>query len=93
MPVPARESSDPGSGRGRRFGAGRTSAGGAALAEGGRLADPVAQEVQLRASDLAVADDLDLLDPRAVNLERPLDADAARDPADRDRSGDPAAVS
>src|SRR5262245_37916738 len=37
-------------------------------------------------------DDLDLLDPRAVDLERPLDADPARDPADRDRAGDPAAA-
>src|SRR6185369_10426171 len=64
----------------------------APLAEGRGLADAIAQEVQLRSPDLAVPDDLDLLDPRAVDLERPLDADAARDPADRDRAGDPAAA-
>src|SRR5688572_2951427 len=38
----------------------------APLAQGGRLADPVAQEVQLGTADLAVADDLDLVDARAV---------------------------
>src|SRR6478609_6895090 len=63
----------------------------AALAERRRgLADPVAQEVQLRAADLAVAEDLDLLDPRAVDLERALDADARGDPADGDRGCDAA---
>src|SRR5262249_29228769 len=40
----------------------------------------------------AVADDLDLLDPRAVDLERPLDAHARGDAADRDRAGDPTAA-
>src|SRR4029079_10901037 len=62
------------------------------LAERRGLADALPEEVQLRPSNLAVADNLDLLDPRAVDLERPLDADAARDPADRDRAGDAAAT-
>ena len=48
----------------------------AALAKGRGLADALAQEVQLRAADLAVAEDLDLVDARAVDLEGPLDADA-----------------
>src|SRR5207237_6809049 len=56
------------------------------------LADTLAEEVQLRPPDLAVTHDLDLLDPRAVDLERPLDADTARDPPDRNRAGDPAAA-
>ena len=63
-----------------------------ALPQGRGLADPLAQEVQLGPANLAVADDLDLLDPRAVDLERPLDADAARDLADGDGAGDPAAA-
>ena len=64
----------------------------ASLAEGGGLADAIAQEVELRPADLAVPDDLDLLDPWAVDLERPLDPDATRDPPDGDRPGDPAAA-
>src|SRR6476620_6330030 len=65
----------------------------AALAKRRRgLAHAIAQEVQLRAADLAVAEDLDLLDPRAVDLERALDPDARRDPADGDRGRDPAAA-
>src|SRR5688572_32910540 len=87
------ESKDPaGSGgvKDRQVGEARRSA--AALAEGGRLADALAQEVQLRAADLAVAQDFDLLDARAVDLERALDAHARRDPAHRDRSGDAAAA-
>src|SRR5436190_20646281 len=63
-----------------------------ALPERGRLADAIAKKVQLGPADLAVPEDLDLLDPRAVDLEGPLDADAARDPADGDRAGDPAAA-
>ena len=62
---------------------------GATLPERGCLADPIAQEVELGPSDLAVADNLDLLDPGAVDLECPLDADAARDLADGDRARDP----
>src|SRR4029079_19792213 len=58
----------------------------------GGLAGPVAQEVQRGSPDLAVTDDLDLLDAGAVDLEGPLDADTARDPADRDRARDPAAA-
>src|SRR5215208_1754067 len=64
----------------------------AAFPERRGLADSLPQEVQLRPSHLAVADDLDLLDPRAVDLERPLNADPARDPANRDRAGDPTAA-
>src|SRR3990170_1963566 len=63
----------------------------AALSQGGRLPDALAQEVQLGTPDLAVTDDLDLLDPRAVDLEGPLHSDAGGDPTNRDRSGDPAA--
>ena len=37
-------------------------------------------------------EDLDLVDPGAVDLERPLNADAARNPPDGDGSGDPAAA-
>ena len=70
---------------------GGPAAGLAALAKRGcGLADAVAKEVQLGAADLAVADDLDLLDPRAVELERALDTDARRDPADRDGGRDAA---
>jgi len=63
----------------------------AALAErGGGLAYAVAQEVQLGAPDLTVPNDLDPLDPRAVDLERALDADARCDPAHGDRGRDAA---
>ena len=65
---------------------------GSALPQGRGLADALAQEVQLGAPGAAVADDLDLLDPRAVDHERPLDADAARDLANGDRPGDAAAA-
>src|SRR5437899_407995 len=54
------------------------------LAERGRLADALAEEVELRPSNLAVPDDLDLLDPGAVDLEGPLDADPAGDPSNGD---------
>ena len=37
-----------------------------------------------------MTNDLDLVDPRAVDLERSLDADAAGDPADGNRASDPA---
>ena len=47
------------------------------------IQDPVAVP-----ADLPVPDDLDPLDPGAVELERPLDADAGRDPPDGDRGGD-----
>src|ERR1035437_9968912 len=62
----------------------------AALAQRGRLADALAQEVELGAAGLAVAHDFDLLDARAVHLEGALDADAAGDPPDGDRAGDAA---
>src|SRR4029079_479414 len=42
------------------------------------LADPAAQVVELRAVDVADRGDLDLLDLRRVERERPLDADAER---------------
>src|SRR4051794_16841607 len=67
-------------------------ASGAALPQRGGLADAIAQEVQLRSTRAPVADDLDLLHARAVDLERPLDADAARDLPNGDRPGDSAAA-
>jgi len=76
--------------RGLGIGEGSASAVRAAFPERGGLADALAQEVELCAAHLAVADDLDLLDARAVDLEGPLDPDARRDPADGDRAGDPA---
>src|SRR5438552_7542580 len=87
-----RNRNDPGGCRGRRMCREPELARRAPLAEGRGLADAVAQEVQLGSTDLAVADDLDLLDPWAVDLEGPLDADAARDPAHGDRARDPAAA-
>src|SRR6185503_9729026 len=51
----------------------------ASLAEGRSLADPLAQEVQLGATHLAVTQDFDLVDPRAVDLERALHADTGCD--------------
>ena len=39
-----------------------------------------------------MAKDLDLLDARAVDLERPLHADAGGDPSNRDGPGDAAAA-
>src|SRR3954470_19824776 len=65
---------------------------GSTLAQRCGLADALAQEVQLSAPRLAVAHDLDLLDPRAVDHERALDTDAARDLTHRDGSGDAAAT-
>src|SRR5258706_9866679 len=61
---------------------------GTALLQRGGLADAVSQEVKLCPAYLPVADDLDLFDSRAVDLERALDANAAGDLPDRDRSGD-----
>src|SRR3954453_3573723 len=63
-----------------------------ALAQGGGLADALAQEVELRTTSDAVTHNLDLLDARRVNLECALDADAAADAADGDRSADAAAT-
>ena len=57
---------------------------GTALAEGGGLADAVAQEVELGAPGDAVAHDLDLVDARRVDHEGALDADAAGDAPDGD---------
>ena len=48
----------------------------ATLAESGRLADALAQEVELGAAGDTVADDLDLLDARGMHRERALDAAA-----------------
>ena len=45
------------------------------LAERGGLSDPVAEEVELRASGDTVADHLDLLDPRRVHHEGTLHAE------------------
>src|SRR5439155_1621193 len=52
----------------------------------------VSEEVELGATGDAVADHLDLLDPWAVDLERALDSDTGRNPANGDRAGDPAAA-
>jgi hypothetical protein len=49
---------------------------GSALAQGGRLTNALAQEVQLLAAGHAVTHDLDLLDPGRVDLEGSLDTDA-----------------
>src|SRR3990170_309040 len=65
---------------------------GPALAEGGGLADALAQEVELGPAGHAVADDLDLLDARRVDLEGALDADAGAQRAHGDRAGDAAAA-
>src|SRR5882762_2829463 len=54
------------------------------FAEGGGLADSVAEEVESRTAGVSVADELDLLDARRVDHEGALDADSARDPADGD---------
>ena len=48
----------------------------AALAHAGRLADAVAQVVELGAPHVAARGDLDSLDLRRVQRERSLDADA-----------------
>src|SRR5215212_9462431 len=68
-----------------------TASGGAGppFAKGCGLADALPQEVELGATRPAMPDDLDLVDARAVDLERALDPDAAGDLADRDRAGDP----
>src|SRR3972149_8689313 len=65
-------------------------AAGPALAEGGGLADALAQEVELGSAGHAVAHDLDLLDARRVDLESALDADAGAQRAHGDRASDPA---
>src|SRR6187455_378372 len=65
---------------------------GAALAKCGGLADSVAEEVELSATGDAVADDFDLVDPRRVEHEGPLHADAAGDAADGDGLVEPAAA-
>src|SRR6185369_192439 len=77
---------------GRNIPAGLSGPGRPPLAQGRCLAHPLAQEIQLRAPCLAVPDDLDLLDPRTVDHERPLHADAARDLAHGDRAGDATAT-
>src|SRR4051794_25385633 len=56
----------------------------AALAHAGALADPAAQVVELGAPDVAAGRHLDLLDLRAVQGERSLDADAEGLLADRE---------
>src|SRR5688572_18390405 len=89
-PTCPRESKDPAGSAGSTYRRGLASA--AAFAQGRGLADPLAQEVQLGAADLAVADDFDLLDARAVDLEGALDPDAGRDPPDGDGASDPAAA-
>src|SRR5947207_6430210 len=69
-----------------------TGSGRAALAEGGGLADAGSQEGQLLASSDAVTDHLNLVDAGSVDHERSLHADAAGDPAHRDRLVEAAAA-
>ena len=57
----------------------------AALADPGPLADAASQVVELRAPDVTAGGDLDLLDLRRVQRERPLDADPERLLADGER--------
>src|SRR5712691_2468507 len=56
-----------------------------ALAERCGLANAVAEEGELCSPGDAMADDLDLVDPRCVDHERALDADAARNASHGDR--------
>ena len=62
----------------------------AELADASLLADLAAQVVELRAVDVADLHDLDLVDLRRVQRERPLDADAERVLADGERLAGPA---
>src|SRR5688572_18453820 len=61
------------------------SARGSTLAEGGSLANPAAEEVELGTTRDTVADDLDLVDARGVHGECALNPDAAADPTHGDR--------
>ena len=63
-----------------------------ALADARAAADAAAQVVELRAPDVAAAGDLDPLDLRRVDRERPLDADAERLLADGERLADAGAL-
>src|SRR6185295_16787239 len=67
-------------GRDRLLGAGVP-----ALAHAGALADALAQVVELGAPDVTAGGDVDLLDLRRVQRERPLDADAEGLLAHRER--------
>ena len=62
------------------------------FAQSRRLADPVAQIVQLRSSHSAVADDVDVVDLGGMKGERPLHADAEGKTSDGEGLSD-AAVS
>src|SRR4051794_31298256 len=62
------------------------------LAPARALSDPPAQVVQLGAVDVADRADLDPLDLRRVQRERPLDADAERLLADGERLADAGAL-
>ena len=63
-----------------------------ALAHARLLADAIAEVVELRAVDVADRLDLDLLDLRRVERERPLDADAGGDLPHRERLADARAL-
>ena len=54
----------------------------------GGLADPVAEVVELGPPDLALPDNLDPVDPRAVQGEDPLDTDAVADLPDDEGAAD-----
>ena len=62
------------------------------FAQARRLADAIAQEVQLGAARLALARRHDVLDARVVQREHALDAFALHDAAHRDRAADAAAL-
>ena len=62
-----------------------------ALGDAGRLSAAVAQVIELGATDLAAADDLDRIDQRRVDREDALDALAVGDLADREGLVQPAA--
>src|SRR5271167_183066 len=58
----------------------------------GRFADPIAQVVQLGASDVAFSDPLNLGDYRRMDRKRPLDPDPETDLADREGLADTGAL-
>src|SRR5690348_11890894 len=64
----------------------------AAFLDLGGLPAKVAQVVQLRPADVAAGDDLDLLEDRRVERERPLDTHTEGDLADRERASDAGAL-
>ena len=60
------------------------------LLDAGRLPDPIAQVVELGATDVTATHGLDLGDDRGMNGENPLDADPETQLADREGGSCPA---